>query len=78
MYKRGSSSTEHNINKINDAMASPKKNSTKEIVRKTEVLKSKVAEGSWTNGSNLMDMATEEEEEEVGNECLTSVLMTMY
>ena len=38
-------------------------------MRKTELLKSKVTEGSGGNGSNLMDIAIEEEEEEEVNKC---------
>ena len=40
-----------------------------EIVRKTEVLISKVIERSGKNGSNLEDMQIEEEKEEDGNKC---------
>ena len=40
-----------------------------EIVRKTEVLMSKVTEGPGTNASTIMDMVIEEEEEEEGNDC---------
>ena len=36
---------------------------------KTELLTSKVTEGSGTNGSNIMDIAVEDEEEEEGNKC---------
>ena len=46
-----------------------KKDITEEIVRKTELLQSKVTEGSGWNGSNLMDIAIEEEEEEEVNKC---------
>ena len=68
MYKRGFSSSNHNTNTIIDVMASQTKHIMEEIVRKTDVLTSKLIEGSGTNGSNLMDILIEEEEEEEGNE----------
>ena len=49
-------------------MASQTKNITEEILRKTEVITSKVTDGSVKNDSNLMDIAIEGEEEEEGNE----------
>ena len=69
MEKRGFSSTEHNTKAIIDTMASQTNQNMEEIVRKTEVLTSKVREGSVTNGYNLMDIVIEEKEEEEGNEC---------
>ena len=69
MDKRGFSSTEHNTKAIIDTMASQTKQNMEEIVRKTEVLTSKVREGSVTNGYNIMDIVIEEKEEEEGNEC---------
>ena len=57
MYKRGFSSTEYNTKTIIDAIASQTKQIMEEIVRETEVLTSKVTEGSGTNGSNLMDIS---------------------
>ena len=50
-------------------MASQTKQIMEEIVSKTEVLMSKVTEGPGRNGSTIMDMVIEEEEEEEGNEC---------
>ena len=44
-------------------------------MRKTDVLMSKVTEGSVTNDSNLMDISIEEEEEEERNNFLTIFLM---
>ena len=55
---------EYNPKTIIDAMASQTKRIMEEIERKTEVLTSKVTEGSGTNVSNLMDINIEEEEEE--------------
>ena len=46
-----------------------------EIVRKSEVITSKVTEGSLTNISNLMYISIEEEEEEERNNFLTIFLM---
>ena len=50
-------------------MASQTKQIMEEILRNTELQWSKVTEVSGTNGSNLMDIAIEEEEEEEGHEC---------
>ena len=61
---RGFSSTKQNTNTIIDAMESQTKNIMEERVRKTEVITSKVAEGSGTNGSNIIEIVIEEEEEE--------------
>ena len=69
MYRRGFSSTEHNTNTIFDTMASQTKQIMEGIVRKTEVLMSKVSEVSVTIFSNLMEISIEEEEEEGGNKC---------
>ena len=69
MYKRGFYSKEHNTNTIIDAMVSQIKHIMKEISRKTELLTIKLTEGSGTNGSNIMDIEIEEEEEKEGNEC---------
>ena len=38
-------------------------------MRKTEVLTSKVTEGSGTNGNNLINISIPEEEEGEGKEC---------
>ena len=46
-------------------------------MKKTEVITSKVTEGSETNGSNLMDIAIEEEEEEEGNECFDDEVLDL-
>ena len=69
MDKRGFYSKEHNTNTIIDAMVSQIKHIMKEISRKTELLTIKLTEGSGTNGSNIMDIEIEEEEEKEGNEC---------
>ena len=64
MDKRGFSSMEHNTKRIIDEMASQTTNIMEETVIKTDLITSKVTEGSGTNGSNLMDTSIEEEEEE--------------
>ena len=46
---------------IIDKMVSQKIYIMEEIARNTDVLTSKVTEGSGTNGSNLNDIAVEEE-----------------
>ena len=38
-------------------------------MRNTEVLTSKVTEVSYGNGSNILDIAIEQEEGVIGNEC---------
>ena len=60
---------EDNTKTIIDSMASQKKQITEEIVRKTELLTSKVTEGSGKNGSNHMYIWIEEEEEGGRNKC---------
>ena len=57
MDKRFFSAADPNTKAIIDAMASQTKNIMEEIVSNNEVLTSKLAEWSVTNGSNLMDMA---------------------
>ena len=69
VYKRGCSSAEHNTKTIFNTMESQIKQIIEEIVSKTEVITSKVIDGSETNVSNITDIAIEEEEEEEGNEC---------
>ena len=69
MDKGGFSSTEQNNKTIVDAMESQTKIIIEEIVSKTELLPSKVTDGSGTNFPNLMDIATEEEEEGGSNKC---------
>ena len=69
MDKRGFSYRENNTNTIIDTMESKTKQIMKEMVRKTEVLTSKLTEESGTNDSNRMDIVIEEEEEGEGNKC---------
>ena len=69
MEKRDFSFMDHNTKKIIDEMTSQTKQIIKEIGRKTEVLKSKVKQGSGTNDSNIMDIEIEKEEQEEGNAC---------
>ena len=47
------------------------------MVRKTEVLKINVTEGSEKNGSNIMDTSIEEEEEEEGNKCFDDKVLAL-
>ena len=61
MDKRVFSSVEHNTKTIIGAMVSQIKQITEEIVRRTELLTSKVTKVSGTNGFNIMDMAIDEE-----------------
>ena len=68
---------EYNPKTIIDAMASQTKRIMEEIERKTEVLTSKVTEGSGTNGSNIMYIAIEEEEEGEGNECFDDEVLDL-
>ena len=70
MDKRGFSSTDNNTKTIIDAMVPETKETMEEIVRKTEVLMSKVTEEYRTNGSNIMDIAIEEEVDEEDNDFL--------
>ena len=62
MDKKGFYYTEHTTKKIIYAMAWLTKQIIKEIVRKTEVLTSKVAYVSGRNGSNIMDILIDEKE----------------
>ena len=57
MDKIGFSSKEHNTKMIIDAMASQTKHTMEQIMINTEVLTSKLTEGSGKNGSNHMDIA---------------------
>ena len=50
-------------------MSSQTKQIMEEILSNTEVLTSELKEVSVTNGSNIMDIAIEGEEEDEGNEC---------
>ena len=56
MDKRGFFFMEHNTKTIIDAMTSQTKQTMQEIVKKTEVITSKVKEVSGTNASNVMDV----------------------
>ena len=69
MEKKGFSFTENNTRTIIDSMASQTKNIMEETVRKTEVITSKVTEGSGKNGVNIMYISIDEGKEEEGNKC---------
>ena len=58
-------------------MASQTKQIMEEILRNNEVLKSKVTEESGTNGSNLMHISIEEEEEEEVKYCFDDEVLDL-
>ena len=60
---------EHNTKTIIDAMETQTKQIMEEIVRKAEVINIKVTQESVLNGSNLVDVSIEQEEEEENNDC---------